>query len=49
MEFLTNEEKSIDSQALFLTKIKSLLLYTENERVFLNLELSAGIDVLGCL
>ena len=47
-EFLTNEEKSIDSHALFLAKIKSLLLYTENERVFLKLELSAGTDVLGC-
>ena len=31
-EFLSNEEKSIDSHALFLAKIKSLLLYTENER-----------------
>ena len=30
-EFLTNKEKSIDSHALFLAKIKSLLLYTENE------------------
>ena len=33
-EFLTNEEKSIDSHALFLAKIKSLLLYTENEREY---------------
>ena len=48
-EFLTNEEKSTDSHALFLAKIKSLLLYTDNERVFLKLELSAGTDVLGCL
>ena len=32
--FLTNEEKSIDSHALFLAKIKSLLLYTENEREY---------------
>ena len=47
-EFLTNEEKSIHSHGLFLAKIKSLLLYTENERVFLKLELSAGTDVLGC-
>ena len=31
-EFLTNQEKSIDSYAFFLGKIKSLLLYTENER-----------------
>ena len=31
-EFLTNKEKSIDSHALFLAKIESLLLYTENER-----------------
>ena len=30
-EFLTNEEKSIHSHALFLAKIKYLLLYTENE------------------
>ena len=33
-DFLTNEEKSIDSHALFLAKIKSLLLYTENESEF---------------
>ena len=33
-DFLTNEEKSIDSPALFLAKIKSLLLYTENEREY---------------
>ena len=31
-DFLTNEEKSIDSHALFLAKIKSVLLYTEHER-----------------
>ena len=31
-DFLTNAEKSIDSHALFLAKIRSLLLYTENER-----------------
>ena len=49
IDFLTNEQKSIDPQALFLAKIRSLLLYTENERVFLKLELSAGTDVLGCL
>ena len=33
-EFLANEEKSVDSQALLLAKIKSLLLYTENEREY---------------
>ena len=33
-KFLTNEEKSMDSYALFLAKIKSLLLYTENEREY---------------
>ena len=33
-DLLTNEEKSIDSQALFLAKIKSLLFYTENEREY---------------
>ena len=33
-EFLTNEEKSMDSQAFFLAKIKFLLLYTENEREY---------------
>ena len=48
-EFLTNEGKSTDSHALFLAKIKSLLLYVENERVFLKLELLSGTGVLGCL
>ena len=33
-EFLANEEKSVDSHALFLAKIKLLLLYTENEREY---------------
>ena len=33
-EFLINGEKSIDSHTLFLAKIKSLLLYTENEREY---------------
>ena len=33
-EFLTNEEKAIGSRALFLAKIKSLLLYNENEREY---------------
>ena len=31
-EFLTYEEKSIDSHAVLFAKIKLLLLYTENER-----------------
>ena len=34
IDFLTNEQKSIDPQALFLAKIRSLLLYTENEREY---------------
>ena len=33
-DFLTNEEKSIDSQELFSAKIKSLLLYTEYEKEY---------------
>ena len=34
IDFLTNEQKPIDPQALFLAKIRSPLLYTENEREY---------------
>ena len=33
-EFLTNEERSIDSHAKFSAKIKPLSLYIENERKY---------------
>ena len=33
-DFLTNEEKEMQSNSLFLSKIKSKLFYADNERTF---------------